>query len=186
LYLNSESHGTSGPIHTVHSAEFGASHQHWHSTLNALGVETNKSHFAGSNVGCWTSLTSVKPETRTRCYSANGYYQPVQSRTNLTVLTEAIVEEIIIGKAGGELIASGAQFSHGGSSYQATALLEVIICAGSVQSPQLLELSGIGNPSILQAAGINVKFANPNVGENLQEHMSMCDLSLSILITMPY
>jgi choline dehydrogenase-like flavoprotein len=48
---------------------------------------------------------------------------------------------------------------------------EVILSAGSVQSPQLLELSGIGNPEILKAAGIDVKVENPNVGENLQEHM---------------
>ena len=49
---------------------------------------------------------------------------------------------------------------------------EVIVSAGSVQSPQLLELSGIGNQAILQNAGITVKIDNPNVGENLQEHMS--------------
>jgi choline dehydrogenase-like flavoprotein len=49
---------------------------------------------------------------------------------------------------------------------------EVILSCGSVQSPQLLELSGIGNHEILNAAGINVKVNNPNVGENLQEHMS--------------
>jgi choline dehydrogenase-like flavoprotein len=48
----------------------------------------------------------------------------------------------------------------------------VILCAGSVQSPQLLEVSGVGDPAILKAAGAEVKFANPNVGENLQEHMS--------------
>lgn len=49
---------------------------------------------------------------------------------------------------------------------------EVILSAGSVQSPQLLELSGVGNPEVLKVAGIETKVANPNVGENLQEHMS--------------
>lgn len=171
IYFNPENHGTSGPIFSIYSTEFGASHQYWHSTLHALGVETNKNHFGGSNVGGWTSLTSVEPRTRSRCYSANGYYKPVASRPNLTVLTEAFVEEVIIEKVAGEWAATGARFSRSGLEYRAQALREVIICCGSVQSPQLLEISGVGNPSILQAAGIDVKVPNLNVGENLQEHM---------------
>jgi hypothetical protein len=51
LYFNSENHGTSGPIHSTYSTEFGGSHPYWHSTLNRLGVETNKNHFGGSNMG---------------------------------------------------------------------------------------------------------------------------------------
>lgn len=70
--------------------------------------------------------------------------------------------------------ATGVRFVHGGKEHTVTveAKGEVILCAGTVSSPQLLELSGIGNPKILKAAGIEVKVANPNVGENLQEHMS--------------
>ena len=56
---------------------------------------------------------------------------------------------------------------------------EVILCAGSVQSPQLLELSGIGSPKVLEAAGIEVKIENPAVGENLQEHMSSSAIFLA-------
>ncbi|KAL5331564.1 hypothetical protein ACEPPN_001098 [Leptodophora sp. 'Broadleaf-Isolate-01'] len=186
LYFNPENHGTSGPIFSIYSTEFGASHQHWHSTLHKLGVETNRNHFGGSNVGGWTSLTSVEPQTRSRCYSANGYYQPVASRSNLTVLTEAFVEEIIFEKSDGEWAATGARFSRSGAEYRARSSREVIICAGSVQSPQLLEISGIGNPSILQAAGIDVKFSNSNVGENLQEHMMTATIyEISPEITTP-
>jgi choline dehydrogenase-like flavoprotein len=96
----------------------------------------------------------------------------VASRPNLSVLTEAVVEEIIIERVGESWTANGARFSHGTKVYHTKASKEVILCAGSVQSPQLLELSGIGNPAVLHPAGIEVKFANPNVGENLQEHMS--------------
>jgi len=171
-YFNPENHGTEGPIHSVYSKEYGASHQHWHSTLQNLGVETNKNHFGGSNVGVWTSLTSVEPQGRSRCYSATGYYRPISSRSNLIILTEATVEEISIEKTIEDWVATGARFSHDGVEHRVKASQEVILSAGSVQSPQLLELSGVGNPAILERAGIEVKVPNRNVGENLQEHMS--------------
>jgi len=171
-YFNLESHGTDGPIHSVYSKEYSATHQHWHATLQNLGIETNRNHFAGSNVGAWTSLTSVDPEDRSRSYSATGYYKPVSSRKNLTVLTQALVQEITLEKIHGDFVATGAIFSYNESQYHVRASKEVIVCAGSVQSPQLLEISGIGNPDILQAAGISVRVPNKNVGENLQEHMS--------------
>lgn len=59
---------------------------------------------------------------------------------------------------------------------------EVIISAGSIQSPQILELSGIGRRDVLEAAGVELKVDSPNVGENLQDHMSMsCGFGLLIM-----
>jgi len=80
-------------------------------------------------------------------------------------LTEATALEIILEKEDSSWRATGVRFEHGGKAFS-------VLSAGSVQSPQMLELSGIGNPEILNEAGVNVKVANPNVGENLQEHMS--------------
>jgi len=88
------------------------------------------------------------------------------------VLTDATVERIEIERKDGDWVASGVQYTYGGDQFTVKASREIIVCAGSVQSPQLLELSGIGNPEILQSAGIPLKVANLNVGENLQEHMS--------------
>lgn len=68
--------------------------------------------------------------------------------------------------------ATGVVFVHRDKEHTVKVDGEVILSAGSVQSPQLLELSGIGNPKVLKAAGIETKVANPNVGENLQDHMS--------------
>ena len=172
LYADTDYHGTTGPISSVYSTEFGYSHQYWHPTLLNLGIKINKSHFGGSNVGSWTSLTSVNPDARTRSYSVTGYYQPAASRVNLIVLPDALVEQIIIEKVNGHWTGTGAMFSNRGVKYHARASLEVIISAGSVQSPQLLEISGVGDPMVLQAAGVKVKVGNSNVGENLQDHMS--------------
>jgi len=72
---------------------------------------------------------------------------------------------------GDEWRATGVRFIHQGQEHRVDVNGEIIISAGSVQSPQLLELSGIGSPGVLKAAGIETKVANPNVGENLQEHM---------------
>ncbi|KAI4129768.1 MAG: hypothetical protein LQ338_002078 [Usnochroma carphineum] len=171
-YFNSKFHGKDGPIHTAYSTQYGASHPFWHKTLHSLGVDTNRSHFGGSNVGAWTSLTSVEPEQRERSYSATAYYKPNAGKSNLVVLTGATVQELLLTKShSGDWIASGARFAYEGTEYSVNVDGEVILCAGSVQSPQLLELSGIGNPDVLQAAGIKVKVNNPAVGENLQEHM---------------
>ena len=127
---------------------------------------------SGSNVGCWTSLTGVTPDSRERSYSATAYYRPNCQRPNLVLLSEATVQEVVLDKSEGEWVAKGVRFMHGGKEHTVMTEGEVIICAGSVQSPQLLELSGIGNPDVLKAAGIETKIANPNVGENLQDHMS--------------
>jgi choline dehydrogenase-like flavoprotein len=99
------------------------------------------------------------------------------------VLTDALVERIELEELNGELTATGVAYTSGGQTYVAKAAREVIICAGSVQSPQLLELSGIGDADILRSAGIDVKVANSNVGENLQDHMSMAPLHLYLQYT---
>ena len=140
--------------------------------MNKLGVKTNASHFSGSNVGCWTSLTGVTPDKKERCYSATAYYRPVSERDNLVLLTEAIAEEIVIEKVGGRWVTKGVRFTHHSREYMVRTSGEVIVCGGSVSSPQLLELSGIGNRQILQKGGIDCKVDNSNVGENFQEHMS--------------
>ena len=114
----------------------------------------------------------MTPDKRERSYSATAYYKPSSGRKNLHLLTEAFVQEVILEKEDGQWVAKGVRFIHGSEEYTVSTEGEVIVCAGSVQSPQLLELSGIGNPDILKAAGIDVKVDNPAVGENLQEHMS--------------
>ncbi|KAI0140378.1 putative choline dehydrogenase [Pestalotiopsis sp. NC0098] len=170
LYYDEDALGKSGPIHIGYAPEYSASHPLWHQTMEALGVDTNKAHLSGSNVGAWTNLGSVDPATGNRSY-ATAYYLPNASRPNLDLLTEAQVTQVILEDDDGDLMAKGVRFKHGGAALFTHASREVIICAGSVQSPQLLELSGIGDPVILRKAGIPIKISNKNVGENLQDHI---------------
>ncbi|KAK4451126.1 hypothetical protein QBC34DRAFT_401401 [Podospora aff. communis PSN243] len=166
--------GLNGPVQIAYPNEFSPSHEFWHGTLNAVGIDTNDAHLAGSNVGVWTSLVSVDPRSATRSYAAAAYYQPNAARPNLVVLAGAEVREILLVENGvsGSWDAKGVRFSHGGKEFSAFASREVILSAGSVQSPQILELSGIGGSAVLSAAGISVKVDNPNVGENLQDHLT--------------
>ncbi|KAL2267966.1 hypothetical protein VTJ83DRAFT_5243 [Remersonia thermophila] len=168
--------GYEGPIQVSYPKEYSESHKLWHDSLNAAGVRCNDDHLSGNNTGCWTSVVSVDPENSTRSYAANAYYWPVASRRNLVVLTDAQVNEIILAENSSEREpkwkAKGVRFSCQGASLTAYVSREVIVSAGSIQSPQILELSGIGNKSVLSAAGIAVKVENPNVGENLQDHLT--------------
>lgn len=114
----------------------------------------------------------MTPDKKERSYSATAYYRPNSGRENLHLLTEAFVQEVVLEKEGQEWAAKGVRFIQDGEEHTVRTEGEVIVCAGSVQSPQLLELSGIGNREVLEAAGIDVKIDNPAVGENLQDHMS--------------
>lgn len=131
----------------------------------------------GCNIGAWTNLATIEPETQERSYSTNAYLAPVTTRANLHVLTEAEVSEIIFERHSttvsedSPLVATGVRYRAEGEVYEATVSREIILCAGSIGSPQVLELSGIGNQQLLERAGVKAKFHNPNVGENLQDHI---------------
>ncbi|KAK6495101.1 hypothetical protein TWF481_003129 [Arthrobotrys musiformis] len=166
-------HGDSGPINTCYSNTYGGSHQYWHDTLNSLGVPARDT-FNGSNWGVWTGLTSVNPGNpgnRTRSYSASQYWAPYANRPNFHVLTGAMVRKVVIQSVGGHQTATGVVFTHGGVDYTVNAASEVILSAGTVQSPQILELSGVGNPTVLNASNIPLKVNSPKVGENLQDRI---------------
>ncbi|GLI74784.1 hypothetical protein PoHVEF18_003032 [Penicillium ochrochloron] len=168
---DAEFNGTDGPLHTTHIKQYGPAHQYWHATLNELGVASSRDSLAGSNCGAWNMVCTIDPQSQERSYSASAYYAPIARRKNLHVLTDATVLNVLIEMIDGERSATGVRVRHGDNEMDVKAAREVILCAGSIQSPQLLELSGIGQRKILAAAGIEVKIENSNVGENLQDHM---------------
>ncbi|GAB0137299.1 hypothetical protein EsDP_00005571 [Epichloe bromicola] len=163
--------GTSGPIQISYSPDYSPSHKLWHATLNEIGVKTNSAHLAGSNVGVWTNVNTVDPRTAVRSYSTS--YLTAARRANLRVLTEATAREVVLRKdqGQGDYVATGVRFSHRGKEHVVSVRREVVVSAGTVKSPQILEMSGIGNPKVLEPAGIPVKVASPMVGENLQDHI---------------
>lgn len=104
-----------------------------------------------------------------RSYAASAYYAPNAARKNLAVITGAHVNKVILEAAEGDGVrATAVSFTVLEKEHTVYALNEIILSAGTVQSPQILELSGIGGAQILSKAGVKVVVDNPNVGENLQ------------------
>lgn len=114
-------------------------------------------------------LFQVTQKGGRRCSTARGYLASALQRPNLTVLTDAHAMRVLFrGNS-----ASAVEYRHGGMIKQARAAREILLCAGAVQSPQLLMLSGIGDAAELQAAGIPVQAHLPGVGKNLQDHLDV-------------
>ncbi|MBJ9712220.1 GMC family oxidoreductase [Burkholderia gladioli] len=102
-----------------------------------------------------------------RCSSGVAYLHPSLSRKNLTLLSEALVRRVSFeGKR-----ATGIAYAHQGREHHVSARREVILCAGAVDTPKLLQLSGVGDPVKLARHGISSVHALPAVGQNLQDHL---------------
>ncbi|MEM7206366.1 MAG: choline dehydrogenase [Pseudomonadota bacterium] len=102
-----------------------------------------------------------------RWSTANAYLRPAMSRHNLTVVTRAMTNRILLN--GNKAV--GVEYSIGSKIHTAHAEREVICAAGSIGSPHLLQRSGIGPADVLREAGIDVVHDLPGVGENLQDHL---------------
>jgi choline dehydrogenase len=109
-----------------------------------------------------------------RCSTASGYLKPVRRRSNLTVVTKAHVERICFDARR----ATGVVYRQSGRSTSVLAQQDVILSAGAVGSPQLLQLSGVGPGALLQRLGIPVVHALPGVGRNLQDHLQIRSMSM--------
>jgi choline dehydrogenase len=102
-----------------------------------------------------------------RCSTATAYLEPASSRENLTIESGATVTRIVL--KGNRAV--GADYFQRGQSHHALADSEIILCAGAIGSPQMLQLSGIGPAALLKSAGVDVLHDLPGVGENLQDHL---------------
>ncbi len=102
-----------------------------------------------------------------RRHAADNYLRPAMSRPNLTVETGALTRRVLIeGKR-----AVGVVYQKGGKMITVRAGREVLLAAGAVQSPQLLELSGVGSSEVLKRAGVTLVHELPGVGESLRDHL---------------
>ena len=104
-----------------------------------------------------------------RSSTSNAYIKPAKNRSNLKILTNVLVQKVILENK----IATGVEYSINGNKKALKANREVILCAGSIGSPQLLQLSGIGPKKVLDDAGVDVLHELPGVGENLQDHLEV-------------
>lgn len=143
------------------------------------GIKKIEDFNRGDNEG--SAYFAVNQKRGIRWNTSKAFLRPALDRKNLKVQTNAQVRRLII--KDGRVIA--VEFDHFGTIKTVHANREIILSAGSVGSPHILELSGIGRGDVLQNAGINVVHESPNVGENLQDHLQLrCAFKVSGIRTL--
>ena len=170
-FIEPSLHGEHGPVQNSFPPFYDNFYKAWEPTYKNLGLGPTGDPKGGIAIGAYTTLLSLDATNATRSYAGNAYYKPNAGRPNLMVLTGAFATKIVFAASKTPLVATGVSFTFSGEVYTASARREVIICAGTFQAPHLLELSGIGNASLLKSKGIDLRLDNPNVGENLQDHI---------------
>ncbi|KAJ5998093.1 hypothetical protein N7499_005527 [Penicillium canescens] len=169
-YVKTENQGSDGPVPVSLPDVYGEFNKAWDETFAQLGWQTDADPIQGQKLGAFTSPLTLDAKTGKRGYAAAYYTPEVAARPNLRLLTETAVEHVLFAQEDGEVIARGVQVKSQDNSYQIAAKKEVILCGGSLNTPQLLELSGIGSADLLKSHNIPVIIDNPAVGENLQDH----------------
>jgi choline dehydrogenase len=125
----------------------------------------------GDNAGC--AYFEVNQRRGIRLNTAKAFLRPAAQRSNLTIMTGCHVERLLIDASEKGHVCRGVQFSGGGQVFTATARRETLLAAGAVGSPQILQLSGLGQAGHLHRHGIQPLVDLPGVGENLQDHLQL-------------
>lgn len=158
------SRGRGGPLNVTHMRERAELLDAFIDAAVDEGYPRNKDYNNGRQEGF--GYFQVTQKNGERWSTARGFLDPIRGRPNLKVEIEALASKLILeGKR-----AVGVAYTQGGAPKQARATREVILAAGAVKSPHLLELSGIGQPELLSSVGIPVAHALPGVGENYRDH----------------
>ena len=132
-----------------------------------FGIEPTLDFNSGTNEG--SGFFEVNQKNGVRWNTSKAFLRPVMQRKNLKVMTQSHTRRVILdGKR-----ATGVEFEHNGRVVKATAAAEVILAAGAINSPKLLELSGIGQADRLSDLGITPLHELQGVGENLQDHLQI-------------
>ncbi|TFK94202.1 GMC oxidoreductase [Polyporus arcularius HHB13444] len=174
LKLDASKMGTEGPLKIAYPATIEDAEQKVEETLINAGLSAAARPMNGQPHGTYFAPLTYDPKTHTRSYAATAFYLPNQDRPNLTVLVNAHVNRVVPASASGpKFVAESVEFKHEDQIYVVRAKKEVVLSTGSValKSPQILELSGIGNPNLLRRIGVTTKVDLPGVGTNVQEHM---------------
>lgn len=161
-------HGDGGPLQVSNSP---ATHPIYRAFLDAAreaGYPDNEDFNGATQDGFGKFALTIKDGRR--CSSADAYLHPITaSRSNLHIATNARITRLLV--ENGRAI--GVEYMQDGKLVKAYADAEVLLSAGALQSPQILQLTGIGDPDELRGAGIDPIHALPGVGKNLQDHLDV-------------
>jgi choline dehydrogenase len=158
-------HGTGGPLFVNNAPSDNPLFDMFISAGEEAGIKRNDDFNGADQEGVGRFQCTIKDGKRWS--SAAAFLTPVRKRPNLTITTGALVKRLVM--EGTKVV--GVDYMQGKKVVNARVNKEVVVCAGAIQSPQILQLSGIGNKTELEKLGIKVNVNLPGVGENLQEHL---------------
>lgn len=161
-----EYRGRSGPLKVTESNETGPLYDALIKAAGEVGIKYTRDYNGAAQDGIGMTQATIRGGRRMS--TAFCYLDPARSRPNLTIQANALTECLLFeGKR-----CVGVRYRLNGRIQEARAGREVVVSGGSINSPQLLELSGIGQPELLKSMGIEVRHALKGVGENLRDHYS--------------
>lgn len=162
-----EYHGAGGPQHVSDIHERHPICEAFIDGAESLGVPRNPDYNGARQEGVAYYQRTIRNGVRHS--AASGYLHPIRHRPNLEIVTHAQVERLLFeGRR-----ATGLSYRLHGRPKQVTARREVILAAGAIGSPQILQVSGVGDPAHLKRIGVDVVHALPSVGEGLQDHYAV-------------
>lgn len=163
----SQYRGAHGPLHISNLRNDDPTCKAWLEAAQSLGLPYNDDFNGDSTYGVGRYQLTLKG--RWRDSAATAFLAPARKRGNLEIALNARVTEITFTGP----TATGVRFLQNGKVQHVHADVEVIVCAGAVQTPQILQLSGVGPAALLRAHGVRIRHDAPEVGENLQDHLQM-------------
>ena len=143
----------------------------WREAAEQCGIPKIDEFNRGDNFG--NAYFQMNQRSGKRWSAARAFLDAAQQRPNLTVMTEATVESLCLSQDPDRIRATGVKLLHKGQRLEIQAAKEVLLAAGAVASPQLLQLSGIGPQDELQSHSIAVRRNLDGVGQNLQDHLQI-------------
>ncbi len=165
--LHDEFHGDDGPLNVAERPYTNPLSHVFVEAAQQKGVPFNPDFNGAVQLGC--GLFQVTQKNGERWSAASAYLHPAAGRENLTIVTKARATRVLIEKDR----AVGVEYLRGGTRHTVRAAQEVVLAGGSINSPQLLLLSGVGPAEELQALGVKVALDLPGVGKNLQDHLNV-------------
>lgn len=143
----------------------------WRDAAEQCGIPKIADFNGGDNFG--SARFQVNQRMGVRWNASKAFLRLAMQRSNLTVLTNVLAKKILLNTRDGVRRAHGVEFIQDNQTFVADAQCETILASGAINSPQLLQLSGIGPVKLLEKHGIDVRHALSGVGENLQDHLQL-------------
>lgn len=163
-------HGTDGPVFASYPRFFNPITKTWFAALNAMGIQTERDGASGRAVNAFWAPNALHPTDMERSYAKESYFLPAEPRENFHVLLNNQALKLV--GEGSPVRINSVQYAtaQGEDVQTVSARREVIVSAGAIGSPKLLQVSGIGPRAHLENVGVDVLVDLPGVGSNYQDH----------------